>query len=128
MFRVIMLPVVRSEAAQLQPGCRTHSDDQKLSRRAPLADLRLPEKGGGLRPERGDRGEQFFYKTRKKGAGPFKKEMRELPKAVRAALGGELEAQSTLLFRKLDVGGTLATVNRFVPPADVPLKPPAGLV
>ena len=75
----------------------------------------------------GDTEEQFFYKTRKKGIGPFKRELWDLPPAVRAALGEELEAQFALLFRKLNVGGTLATVNRFVPPVDVPLKPPAGL-
>jgi fructose/tagatose bisphosphate aldolase len=75
----------------------------------------------------GDTEEQFIYKTRKKGVGPFKRELWDLPPAVRAALGRELEAQFTLLFRKLNVGGTLATVNRFVPPVDVPLKPPAGL-
>ena len=75
----------------------------------------------------GDTEEQFIYKTRKKGVGPFKRELWDLPPAGGAALGRELEAQFTLLFRKLNVGGTLATVNRFVPPVDVPLKPPAGL-
>ena len=75
----------------------------------------------------GDTEEQFIYKTRKKGVGPFKRELWDLPPAVRAALGRELEAQFTLLFRKLNVGGTLATVKSFVPPVDVPLKPPAGL-
>ncbi len=75
----------------------------------------------------GDTDEQFFYKTRKKGTGPFKKELWELPETVRAALGKELEAQFALLFKKLNVGGTLATVKRFVPAVDVPLKPPAGL-
>ncbi len=75
----------------------------------------------------GDTDEQFIYKTRKKGFGPFKKELWELPKSIRTALGSELEAQFALLFKKLNVGDTLATVNRFVPPVDVPLKPPAGL-
>ena len=76
----------------------------------------------------GDTEEQFFYKTRKKGFGRFKQEMWEQPEAVRKALGAELEAQFALLFKKLNVGNTLATVNRFVTPVDVPLKPPAGLV
>jgi fructose/tagatose bisphosphate aldolase len=75
----------------------------------------------------GDTEEQFLYKTRKKGIGPFKQEMWDLPTAVRSALGKELEAQFALLFGKLNVGGTLATVNRFVQPADVQLKPPAEL-
>jgi hypothetical protein len=35
----------------------------------------------------GDTEEQFFYKTRKKGWGPFKKELWELPETVRIALG-----------------------------------------
>jgi fructose/tagatose bisphosphate aldolase len=75
----------------------------------------------------GDTEEQFFYKTRKKGIGPFKREMWDLPETVRTALGGELEAQFALLFRKLNVGNTLETVNRCVTPVDVPLPPPAGL-
>jgi fructose/tagatose bisphosphate aldolase len=75
----------------------------------------------------GDTEEQFFYKTRKRGLGPFKKELWELPKKIRMGLGSELEAQFALLFKKLNVGDTLATVRRYVPPLDVPLKPPAGL-
>ena len=75
----------------------------------------------------GDTEEQFFYKTRKKGTGPFKREMWDLPAAVRAALGSELEAQFALLFGKLNVGKTLEVVNRFVAPVDVPLKVPKGL-
>lgn len=76
----------------------------------------------------GDTEEQFFYKTRKKGFGAFKQAMWELPEAVRQALGAELEAQFSFLFKKLNVGNTLATVNRFVTAVDVPQKPPAGLV
>jgi fructose/tagatose bisphosphate aldolase len=74
-----------------------------------------------------DTEEQFFYKTRKKGIGPFKRELWDLPEAVRTALSAELEAQFTLLFRKLNVGNTLEIVNRCVTPADVPLPPPVGL-
>ena len=75
----------------------------------------------------GDTEEQFFYKTRKKGIGPFKRELWDLPEAVRTALSAELEAQFTLLFRKLNVGNTIEIVNRCVTPADVPLPPPVGL-
>ncbi len=75
----------------------------------------------------GDTEEQFFYKTRKRGIGPFKQQMWDLPETVRKALGGELEAQFALLFRKLNVGNTLEVVNRFVKPVDIPLPPPAGL-
>ena len=76
----------------------------------------------------GDTEEQFFYKTRKKGIGPFKREIWNLPESARKTLGGELEAQFSLLFGKLNVGGTLEVVNRFVTPVDIPLPPPAGLV
>jgi fructose/tagatose bisphosphate aldolase len=74
----------------------------------------------------GDTEEQFYYKARKKGIGPFKREMWDLPPEIRAALGGELEAQFSLLFRKLNVGNTLEIVNRFVAHQDVPLNPPEG--
>jgi fructose/tagatose bisphosphate aldolase len=74
-----------------------------------------------------DSEEQFFYKTRKKGWGPFKRELWDLPQSVRAALGTELEAQFSFLFKKLNVGKTLVTVCRYVPTVDVPLKPPAVL-
>lgn len=75
----------------------------------------------------GDTEEQFFYKTRKKGIGPFKRELWDLPPEVRKALGAELEAQFALLFEKLNVGNTLATVNRVVGRVDVPLAAPAVL-
>ncbi len=97
------------------------------------ADLRqkiydyLKQEAASERKE-GDTEEQFIYKTRKKGTGPFKRELWDLPQAVRLALGKELEAQFSLLFKKLSVGGTLAQVRKFVPAVDVPLKPPAVLV
>ncbi len=75
----------------------------------------------------GDTEEQFFYKTRKKGIGPFKRQLWDLPEAVRKALGAELEAPFALLFRKLNVGNTLDIVTRSVTPVDVPLPPPTGL-
>jgi fructose/tagatose bisphosphate aldolase len=75
----------------------------------------------------GDTEEQFLYKTRKKGFGPFKQELWELPEPVRRALGGELEAQFAFLFEKLNVGETRERVNRCVAAVDVPLPPPAGL-
>ena len=69
---------------------------------------------------------QFIYKTRKKALGPFKRRLWDLPRSPRRPRRGAGGAVR-FLFRQLNVGGTLATVNRFVPPVDVPLKPPAGL-
>ena len=72
----------------------------------------------------GDTEEQFFYKTRKKGWGPFKKELWDLPQTVRVALGGELEAQFAFLFRKLNVGDTLDDGEPFRSARGCPFETP----
>jgi hypothetical protein len=74
-----------------------------------------------------DTEEQFIYKTRKKGFGPFKRELRELPREVRNAIGAELENQLLFLFEKLNMAKTGELVKRYVKPVDVPLKAPAFL-
>lgn len=73
-----------------------------------------------------DTEEQFVYKTRKKGFGPFKKELWSLPEKTLQSIGKELENQFTFLFNKLKVTNTTDIVNRYVKPVDVPLKVPAG--
>lgn len=62
----------------------------------------------------GDSDEQFYYKTRKKAIGPFKRETWDLPGQVRWAIGGELEQTFTFLFEQLKVGGTAGLVRRLV--------------
>ena len=74
-----------------------------------------------------DTEEQFLYKTRKKGFGPFKRELWGLPAASLEAIGRELESQFAFLFEKLNVNNTADITARFVRPVDVPLKKPAGL-
>ncbi|MBN1613492.1 MAG: class II fructose-bisphosphate aldolase [Deltaproteobacteria bacterium] len=74
-----------------------------------------------------DTEDQFLYKTRKKGFGPFKRELWHLPADALAALGGELEERFAFLFRKLNVTGTEETVRKYVKPVAIPLKAPAGL-
>ena len=66
--------------------------------------------------------EQFIYKTRKKGFGPFKKELMDLPQELRKAIGQELEEKFTFLFQKLNATNTKALVNKYVKP--VPVKKP----
>jgi fructose-bisphosphate aldolase, class II len=66
--------------------------------------------------KKGDTEEQFYYKSRKKAIGPFKKRMWELPEDVRAAIGADLEKTFAFLFEKLRVAGTRAIVDRFVKP------------
>lgn len=49
--------------------------------------------------------EQFLYKTRKKGFGPFKREFCSLPDGVKSAIGDTLESKFVFLFEKLGVAG-----------------------
>ena len=71
---------------------------------ANCADERKP----GMTPE------QFYYKTRKKAWGPFKKEAWDLPESVRAELRATLEKKFDLLFGKLGVVDTLGFVQKHV--------------
>jgi hypothetical protein len=74
-----------------------------------------------------DTQEQFIYKTRKKGFGPFKLELWLLPADVRDEICAELERQFAFLFDKLKVNGTRHVLDQFIKPVDVPLKMPAAL-
>jgi len=74
-----------------------------------------------------DTEEQFIYKTRKKGFGPFKLEMWNLPAQTRNKLGAELEKQFTFLFDKLKVNSTQKIVAKYVQPIDVQQELPAAL-
>lgn len=66
--------------------------------------------------ERGadDSDEQFYYKTRKKAIGPFKRELWELPAEVRHQIGGSLEETFGFLFDQLKVGGTSEIVSQYI--------------
>lgn len=74
-----------------------------------------------------DTEEQFIYKTRKKGFGPFKLEMWHLPVDIRGGICVELERQFAFLFDKLKVNGTRDIMDQYIKPVDVPLKMPAVL-
>ena len=71
--------------------------------------------------------EQFIYKTRKKGFGPFKKELMDLPEKLSAAIGQELEEKFTFLFQKLNATNTEALVNRYIKPIRVEKPRPEEL-
>lgn len=64
----------------------------------------------------GETEEQFFYKTRKKALGPFKKEIMGLPKTVRESIAGEVEKKFDFLFRQLGVVGKRGSVDRYAHP------------
>jgi fructose-bisphosphate aldolase, class II len=61
-----------------------------------------------------DTDEQFFYKTRKKALGPFKKAMWDMPADAKAKLTAAYDAKFAFLFEQLKVPGTAAVVRRFV--------------
>jgi len=74
-----------------------------------------------------DTEEQFIYKTRKKGFGPFKQDMWNLPAAVREKIGAELEKQFSFLFDKLKMNHTQDLVKKYIKPVDVPIEIPSSL-
>ena len=74
-----------------------------------------------------DTDEQFIYKTRKKGFGPFKKDMWNLPPDVLRGIGKELEDKFFFLFDKLAVLRTRDVTAKFIKPVDVPVPAPANL-
>jgi len=64
----------------------------------------------------GDTDEQFIYKTRKKGFGPFKKALWHLPEEVKEAIGEELKARFSLLFFKLNMTKTKGLLTAYINP------------
>ena len=63
-----------------------------------------------------DTDEQFFYKTRKKAIGPFKRQAWDLPSDVQAKLAEAYDAKFTFLFTQLAIGGTKGIVRKSVRP------------
>jgi len=74
-----------------------------------------------------DTEEQFIYKTRKKGFGPFKLEMWQLPADTLNNIGAELEKQFSFLFEKLKMTDTQKIVEKYIKPVDLQLELPASL-
>ena len=77
-----------------------------------------------------DTDEQFYYKTRKKALGPFKRQIWDLPADARAVLAAAYDAKFQFLFTQLNVANTTDVVARFVrapelhrpmPHADLPV-------
>jgi fructose-bisphosphate aldolase, class II len=66
----------------------------------------------------GDTDEQFFYKTRKKALGPFKKRFWDLPAENKARLAKAYEEKFSFLFTQLAVVNTRDIVDRFVKPVE----------
>lgn len=75
----------------------------------------------------GDTDTQFFYNTRKRGFGPFKRDFWMLPQETKDAIGADLRERFELIMRKLNVAGNAELVERFVTQVDVPLTAPESL-
>jgi hypothetical protein len=58
--------------------------------------------------------EQFFYKTRKKALGPFKKEIVNLPQQTRDMIAVEIERKFDFLFKQLNVVNTIDSAKKYV--------------
>jgi len=63
--------------------------------------------------------EQFIYKTRKKGFGPFKPQFWNLPEDIKSEIGKELEARFHFLFNKLNAQNTTRYVRESCTPQTV---------
>lgn len=90
----------------------------------------IREKFSSERKE-GQTEEQFIYKTRKKGFGPFKRELWDLSADMRWKIASELETKFEFLFKKLNVVNTDELIKRYIKPKDVispaPLDTNAGI-
>ena len=62
----------------------------------------------------GDSDEQFFYKTRKKALGPFKRRFWDLDESVKRELAAAYDEKFRFLFTQLGIGGTADAVRRHV--------------
>lgn len=63
--------------------------------------------------------EQFYYKTRKKAFGPFKKPLWMMTDNTKSALMSTLQAQFAMLFTKLGIEGSTTAIDQHVKPAAV---------
>ena len=61
-----------------------------------------------------DTEDQFFYKTRKKAWGDFKKEIWSIPDQNLREIGETLENRFSLLFQRMNVVETIGLVSKFV--------------
>ncbi|MBU1869759.1 MAG: hypothetical protein KJ818_04740, partial [Candidatus Omnitrophica bacterium] len=62
----------------------------------------------------GETEEQFFYKTRKKALGPFKKEIMGLSQEIRDNITKDIEARFDFLFKQLNNQNNKDLVDKLV--------------
>ena len=69
---------------------------------------------------------QFFYKSRKKAVGPFKKQFWTLPADARAAIGASREKTFAFLFGQLGIAGSAAAVGKIAAAPEIHKPLPTG--
>jgi fructose/tagatose bisphosphate aldolase len=74
--------------------------------------------------QEGETEEQFLYKSRKRGFGPFKRKMWDLPEEIRGGICDELEKRFDLIFRKLGAVRTIDAIVDNVDAVKIPSAPP----
>jgi fructose/tagatose bisphosphate aldolase len=67
---------------------------------------------------------QFFYKTRKKAWGPFKRQVWDLPAGIRTTLSSDLQAKFEFLIRQLKANDTRDVTLKYVIQEPVEVEPP----
>lgn len=70
---------------------------------------------------------QFFYGARKRGLGPFKRQMWDMPIEARDAIAATLEETFSQLMQRLQVANSADIVDKAVARVDVSTPIPAGL-
>ena len=80
--------------------------------------------------ERGpnDTPEQFYYKSRKKALGPFKKDLWKLPPETDDIIRDALQAKFEFLFQRLNVVNTCDIVMQAVQTVELHKEQPIGIV
>jgi fructose/tagatose bisphosphate aldolase len=74
-----------------------------------------------------DSADQFYYKTRKKALGPFKRELWDLPASVRDSLARAYDKKFGFLFEQLAVVGTAGLVRKWIAPSPQHRRAPDSL-
>jgi hypothetical protein len=70
---------------------------------------------------------QFYYTTRKRGFGPFKRQLWDMPVDRREAIMGSLGETFSLIMQRLGVAGSAEIVDRVVKPVEVGVTAPEAL-
>jgi len=72
----------------------------------------------------GETESKFFYKTRKKAWGPFKKETWSIDKNIKSQIMSELEKKFVFLFEKLHIINTEKIVKKYIKLVNIEIKKP----